>query len=58
MYNKRLFEKDFESRVIIKVGYQAFMSITAELWQANLIALVSAFLVIKVRSAEEKYDHL
>ncbi len=28
------------------------MSITAELWQANLIALVSALLAIKVRFAE------
>ena len=34
------------------------MSITAELWQGNLIVLVSAFLAIEVRLAEEKYDHL
>ena len=30
------------------------MSIAAELWQANLIALVSEFLAIKVRSVEVK----
>jgi len=30
------------------------MPITAELWQANLIALVSALLAIKVRFAEVK----
>ena len=34
------------------------MSITAELWQANLIALVSVFLAIKLTFAEFKYDHL
>jgi len=34
------------------------MSITAELSQANLIALVSAFLAIKVLCAEFNYDHI
>jgi len=32
------------------------MSTKAELWQANLIVLVSAFLAIEVRLAEVKYD--
>ena len=54
----RMIEKDSQSKALSKVGWQAFMSIITELWQAHLIALVSAFLAIKVGFAEEKHDQI
>ena len=57
MYTQPM-EKESYSRGLTKIGWQVFMSITAELWQANLIVLVSAFLVIKVTFTEVKYGHL
>ena len=57
MYNQMI-EKDSQSRTLIKAGQKAFMSMTAELWQANPIALVSAFLAMEVPCAEVKYGSL
>ena len=34
------------------------MPVIAEVWQPNLIALVSAFWTIKVLRAEFNYDHI
>ena len=60
-YRFGLFSETFLERISynwLQNNKEEFMSITAEFWQANLIALVSAFLAIKVTCAEFKYDHL